>query len=442
MRVHRSPFRTRTSVRSARQALAALLALALLGSAPALFPGCSQEGHQVTLEFWTLQLSPQFNDYFHTLIAAYEQEHPGVRVRWVDVPYDAAIQKLLSSAVAGNAPDVVNLSADFLSKFHAMGALADLAPALRGCPFTFLPNALELCTFEGAIAGLPWYLNTYVVLYNRGLLREGGFTEGDLPSTFDGLVRFIRSYKDRTGKFALFWNIGKDSYLPMMLGSEGVPMTDDGLTHATFDTRRGISLVDAWVRLYREGYLQSESIIKPGSQIVEAYQSGQVLMIFTGPVFLNRVRNNAPAIFRETGVAPAIVGATGKHELAAMSVSVLSTSPHQAEATEFALFVTHPANQLAFSKLTNTFPSVLEALRDTFFTASARGIEPEARRLGASQLPHSTRLRSYLQHRDFDLLRDAFDEAVQKACLGSLSTEEALRGAAARWNVILGKRGR
>ena len=41
---------------------------------------------------------------------------PSFEIVWVDIPYDAAIQKLLASAVAGNAPDIVNLSSDFLSK--------------------------------------------------------------------------------------------------------------------------------------------------------------------------------------------------------------------------------------------------------------------------------------------------------------------------------------
>jgi len=400
---------------------------------------CGQQDASITIEFWTLQLSPTFNDYFSSLIAEYERQHPGTKIRWVDVPYDAAIQKLLSSAVAGNAPDVVNLSADFLSKFNSMNAFADLTGDIARCGHTFLPNALALCTFDGKVVAAPWYLNTYVLLYNKQLLTEAGFSEKDLPRTYGQLIDFIKQYKDRTGKFALFWNIGKDSYLPMMLGSEGVAMTDSQITKATFNTERGIKLVDQWVELYRKGYLQSESIIKPGSTIVESYQAGQVLMIMTGPVFLSRIRTNAPTIYAHTGVAPAIVGSAGTHELAAMSVSVLSTSKHKQEATDFTLFLTNPRNQLAFSKLTTTYPSVLEALRDTFFTSSAANLETTARALGAAQLPQATRLRSHLLHQDFDVLRDSFDEAIQKACLGTLSTREALDRAAGEWNAILQK---
>jgi putative chitobiose transport system substrate-binding protein len=402
-----------------------------------LLLSCGTPENRTVIEFWTLQLSPTFNEYFHTLIAQYEREHPTIRIRWVDVPYDAAVQKLLSSAVAGNAPDVVNLSADFLAKFHGMGALEDLSDAAAGCGYQFLPNALELCTFDSALVALPWYLNSYVVLYNKELLRQGGFTPNDVPRTFDRLVPFIREYKKRTVKFAFFWNIGKDSYLPMMLGSEGIPMTDAAMTSATFNSPEGIAAVDAWVQLYREGTLQSESIIKPGSAVVEAYQSAQAAMIFTGPVFLQRIMTNAPAVYAQTDVAPPIVGRTGTHELAAMAISVLTTSKHKDEAANFALFVTDPENQLAFSRLTATYPSVVEALQDSFFRKEDGTLLTKGRSFGAKELVHAGRLRQYLLHQNFDKLRDAFDEAVQQACLGKRSTKEALDAAAAEWNIIL-----
>jgi putative chitobiose transport system substrate-binding protein len=402
-----------------------------------LLVSCGKHDSRTVIEFWTLQLSPTFNDYFTALISEYERDHPDVRIKWVDIPYDAAIQKLLSSAVAGNAPDVVNLSADFLAKFNGMNALADITSEVERCGYTFLPNALELCTFNNKIVALPWYLNSYVVIFNKEFIHNAGMNDHDIPVTYSELVNFIRTYKDRTGKFALYWNIGKDSYLPMMLVSEGVEMIDRKMTTALFNSARGVELIDQWVQLYRDGYLQSESIIKPGSTIVEAYQSGQVSLIFTGPVFLKRIQKNSPKIYAVTDVAPVVTGMTGRHDLAAMAISVLSTSKQKKIATDFALFVTHPKNQLAFGKLTMTYPSVIEALRDSFFTLSDGSLQTKARKLGAEQLTSATRLRNYLDHPDFDRLRDSFDEAIQRACLGKVSTREALDYAAAEWNVIL-----
>ncbi len=403
-----------------------------------VFWGCSKKENKTVLEFWTLQLSPTFDNYFHNLIKNYESENPGVKIKWVDIPYDAVIQKLLAASAAGTPPDVVNLSSDFLSKFNGMGALVNFKNFAEKDTFSkFLPNALEDCTYDNKIVALPWYLNTYVLIYNKKYFSAAGFTEKDIPHTFSQLVAITKRYKDRTGKYALFWNIGKDSYLPMMLASEGVHMTNPDMTKATFNSPEGIRLIDQWVQLYRKGYLQSESIINPGSTIIQPYQSGQVAMVFTGPVFLKRVKENAPDIYKETGVAPAVVGKTGKSELATMSISVMSGSKHKKEAVKFAFYLTNARNQLEFSKIETTYPSVKAALKDSFFTKDDGTLQAKARILGAKELPDAVRLRKYLENPQFDRLRDAFDEAIQKAALGKMSTKEAIDEAAKKWNEIL-----
>jgi putative chitobiose transport system substrate-binding protein len=160
-------------------------------------------------------------------------------------------------------------------------------------------------------------------------------------------------------------------------------------------------------------------------------------MVFTGPVFLRRVKDNAPSIYKSTDVASAVVGKTGKHELAAMSISVMNSSIHKKEAVDFAFYVTNSENQIAFSKIETTYPSTIVALNDPFFTLDDGTLETKARIIGAKELFDAVRLRKYLEHPQFDKLRDAFDEAVQKACLGNATTKEALDEAAQKWNTIL-----
>ena len=399
---------------------------------------CSNKKDYIEIEFWTLQLSPAFNNYFNEIISKYELQNPKVKIKWVDIPYDAAIQKLLSSIIAGNPPDVINLSSDFLSKFTNIKALVDLKTLYPLDTFKiFLPNALENCTINGKIVALPWYLNTYILIYNKKLIGEAGFSEKDLPKNFDELIQFIKEYKRRTGKFAFFWNIGKDSYLPIMLESEGVQMIDDQMKNALFNSEKGIELISKWVDLYKEGFLPRESIIAPGSKIIEPFMSGDVAMVFTGPVFIRRIKDNSPEIYKHTGVSSVITGKNKTHELAAMSLSILASSKHKKEAGDFIFYLTNAENQLKFSKLTITFPSVVEALRDSFFTIDDGTLESRSRVIGAKDLPEARRLRTYLQHPKFDDLRNIFDEAIQNACLGKKNVKQALDDAANEWNKIL-----
>ena len=81
---------------SRRRALPLILALGLLG----LLPGCSGRpdggrGASRELSVWTLDLAPRFNPFMQAVIRDWERRHPGVRVRWTDVPWSSVERKLL-----------------------------------------------------------------------------------------------------------------------------------------------------------------------------------------------------------------------------------------------------------------------------------------------------------------------------------------------------------
>ena len=74
----------------------ALLALLAAGCARVAAPPPARE-----LNVWTLDLAPRFTPYMRRVIAAWERRHPGVTVRWTDVPWSSvelALKNLSSSA--------------------------------------------------------------------------------------------------------------------------------------------------------------------------------------------------------------------------------------------------------------------------------------------------------------------------------------------------------
>ena len=63
----------------------------------------------IVLEFWTIALGDAFADYIEGMIAAYEAEHPRIRIKWVDVSGAEAAEKFLASLVGGVPPDLANM---------------------------------------------------------------------------------------------------------------------------------------------------------------------------------------------------------------------------------------------------------------------------------------------------------------------------------------------
>ncbi len=80
----------------------------------------------VKISFWTMQLSPTFDDYLTGVIASFESENPTIKVDWVDVPWGDMENKILSAAASKTMPDVANLNPHFAQKLAQLGALADM----------------------------------------------------------------------------------------------------------------------------------------------------------------------------------------------------------------------------------------------------------------------------------------------------------------------------
>lgn len=404
----------------------------------AVFNGCVKKAEIVTLEYWTLQLSPASENYIKSVIKKFEQTHPNIKIRVITIQKEGAAEKLTAAIKAGNQPDAVTLPAEFLARFTASNSFADLSKLItRDSLNFFLPNALQVCKIGEKVAGIPWYLSTHVLVYNKQSFNEAGYTEKDVPKTFKELVKFIKDYKTKTGKYALFCSIGKESCLPVLLESDGIEMTDKEMKKATFNSPEGIELITQWIDLYRKDFIAEETISKASSEAMGMYQAEKAAMIFDAPGDILNIKNNAPAIYENTDVSLSIVGKTGKHDMNVISLSVLSASKYQKEAAEFLMYITNTENELALCKLADVYPSVKDAFRDSYFVALDGTAEAKARVIGAIELPYADRLKRYYEIPQYEKLRDIFDEAITSACLGKMTTIEALDIAAAKWDEIL-----
>ena len=139
-----------------RWCLFALLGLSLTwlvscGGSPASNPATPE------IEFWTMQLQPEFNDYFNRLVSQFETANPGVKVRWVDVPWTAMESKILSAVSAKTAPDVVNLNPSFASQLATKNAWLNLSTKVSTAEQQkYLPNIWQASTLNNQSFGLPW----------------------------------------------------------------------------------------------------------------------------------------------------------------------------------------------------------------------------------------------------------------------------------------------
>jgi len=391
---------------------------------------------ETTVEFWTMQLQPTFNDYFGDLIEAFEAENPELEVRWIDVPWSAMKARILTSVSARTAPDLVNLNPNFAALLAGRGAWLNLDESIsEEVRSQYLDNIWDASRFEGQSFGIPWYLTTRITIYNEALLAEAGIEEP--PQTYDELAMVAQQVREETGKYAFFVTFAANDSGEVLesLVQMGVQLLNDDGT-AAFNSPEGVTAFNYWRRLYQQGWLPREVLTQGHQRAIELYQAGELALVATGPQFFQTITNNAPDIAAVSRAAPQITGETGKISVAVMNVLIPRDTVNPEGAIAFALFLTNPDNQLAFSQVANTLPSTRETLNHPYFQEVGPNAEPvdEARIMSAEQLERAEVL--IPPQSNVNDLQEILYDNLQAVLLGQKTTEAALADAEQDWNAI------
>jgi putative chitobiose transport system substrate-binding protein len=390
------------------------------------------------IEFWTMQLQPKFTDYFNQLITRFEAENPGVKVRWVDIPWAAMENKILTAVSAKTAPDVVNLNPGFASQLASRNAWLELDNRVpESVRQQYLPNIWKDSTLNGKSFGIPWYLTSRVTIYNKELLQKAGISQP--PATYTELAQVAKQIKDKTGKYAFFVTVVPEdsgevleSFVQM-----GVELVD-AQGKAAFNTPKGKAAFQYWVDFYQQGLMPKEALTQGHRRAIELYQQGETALLSSGAEFMDTIAKNAPSIAKASATAPQMTGETGKKNVAVMNIVIPRDTDNPDAALKFALFVTNSENQLAFAKAANVLPSTLEALQQyrRSLTSDGKALPVEqARDISASQMEQAQVLIPTMKN--LNKLQKAIYENLQAAMLGEKTVDQAVTDAAQQWDSSL-----
>jgi len=373
------------------------------------------------------------------VIAAWEQQNPGISVRWTDVPWSSVERKLLAAVFARTAPDLVNLNPPFAANLASKGGLLNLAPVLPpGAEQAYLPKIWQAGQQGGEQFAIPWYLTTRITMANRRLLRQAGYAVP--PQRWQDVPAYAEAVRRRTGRYALFMTVVPDDSAELLetLVQMGVQLLADD-HRAAFNSPAGRDAFAFWSGLYRRDLLPKEVVSQGYRRAIELYQSGDLAQVATGPDFLTNLQTNAPGIAADTAPYPPLQGSNGEANVAMMNLVVPKQSALAAEAVSFALFLTNASNQLRFANEARVLPSAPAALASVLAELeqpqSAPATNPlvrSARLLSAQTLSHARVLVPATP--GVKRLQAIVYTQLQRAMLGELSSDAALVQAEREWN--------
>lgn len=372
-----------------------------------LISGCTEKQAQPVkkeIEFWTIQLSG-FSGYIDGVIEEYEKLHPDVKIKWVDIPFAEAEKRALASLLSRDLPDLINMNPDFGSTLASKGALLNIKPLISKQDYEkYVKQAWLASSIDEVVFGVPWYMTSAVTIQNKAIY------DGEAPKAYQELKNIAAGLD----KYVLMPTLTENGKMLKIFNKYDISIVNEGKTKALFNTPKAAEVLRFWKEMYEKGYIPRESITESHRQSLEKFMAGETAFIEAGENFLNIIKENAPQVYKNITVSAQLKGSNNKTAFSVMNLVIPKKSSHPKEALNFALFLTNEQNQLKFSKLTNTFPSIQKV-----YPLSEELVKP---------------LPTLRNRKD---LFEIIDYMTQEVILGYKTPEQGLNDAVILWNQIL-----
>jgi multiple sugar transport system substrate-binding protein len=345
---------------------AALLLGLLFGFLPA---GCAEregerEGKTAKLERIELWGLGREGEVVKELIPDFERENPGIRVSVQQIPWIAAHEKLLTAYVGDSTPDVAQMGNTWLPEFVAVKALAELTAFSRATPaidgHDDFPGIWATNVVDGALYGIPWYVDTRVLFYRTDVLAAVGYPTG--PRTWsewtDAMAKIQAGKKSH---FAILMPTNEFEPIEVLAMSNGSTLlTPDG-THGAFEQPAFREAFQFYVDAFHRGFAPVVS----NTQVANLYQQfaqNDFAMHITGPWNVGEFKRRLPPEMAgkwATAPLPArdARSPTGISMAGGASLVVFRASRHKAAAQKLIEFLSRPEVQARFFALTGDLPA-------------------------------------------------------------------------------------
>lgn len=232
-----------------------------------------------------------------TWIADFNKEYPNIKVEVIATSWDEHTSKLTTMALAGEAPDIAEVSYGAIGTFAEMGVavnIADYLPADKLADYD--QNALNYMTLEDTLYGLPLYITIQALGGNRAMLEAAGADVAKIQTegwTYDEFLNVIKNgTKDGCFGF-VFANSGATTadFVSIFGVAAGINANFTSDLKYAYTSDNMLSLLQAVETMTTSGYMPNYSV-EAGQRLV-MLETGQTML--TGkamPLFEANVKKN------------------------------------------------------------------------------------------------------------------------------------------------------
>ena len=316
------------------------------------------DDHQIRpLRFVSLAWQEQAIATNKAIVNEWNAAHPDLQVEYIQGTWDSAHDYLVTAFETGDVPDVFHYESSVIIDYATRGYLTDLSPYV---PADMKRDILDVAWAtvtrpSGEVGGIPFLIESLVVLYNRSLLENAGIVPPtrEHPWTWDDLRSAASTLTKDTNGDGVVDQYGAGFGLR---NSANIIMNTSISFGGSFFRREGdlfIVKVDTAEKqllqtivdmLFREKSAAPASIGETGAGMIPGFFSGRYAMLVgIGSWGRQQIVENAPKGFR-WGVMPPLKARTQMYGASTQTLSIPRKSKRVPDAMKFIEFMLNAKN--------------------------------------------------------------------------------------------------
>lgn len=314
----------------------------------------NQSTGPVKLRFLSLAWQKESLQANKDLVAKWNAEHPDIQIEYVQGDWNSVHDQLLTSFEGKDAPDIFQYESAAIGEFSKQGYLADLSglmsSELKG---QISPGVWDTVTFDGKVTGVPFLLESQVVIANKKLLdaagiavppASGGWTWDEFQANAAkltvadtyGVAWALKSPTNRVmnlslnfdGKF--FYNEGGKSVVKVGDAEKQIPQRIHDM-------------------LYTAKSASPAALGMSGADSLPGFFAGKYAMLPGSVSLRQQMVEQAPAGFEWVTIPP-IKGNSTNQAANPQTLSISEDSKAKKQAMQFLEYFLNPANMAALAK--------------------------------------------------------------------------------------------
>lgn len=387
----------------------------------------NKEKVTLKLAIWDEKLKDTVNQ----VITIYNQDHPNVEVAVTITPVKDYWTKTQASLVGSDGPDLFMMNGPNFNKFASLGLLTDLQPLIdkEQLDTSVYPQGInDLYKLNGHAYGIPFFLGSIGLFYNKELFDKAGVPYPDDTWTWDTLKEQAALLTDTASKKYGYIAVNADQvgYYPLIYQAGGSVISEDKKASG-LDSEGTVKAIQFMKDLMDQG-ISPTAQQQLETEAIQIFGSGNAAM-YPGGSFdafnLNKLLGD------KLGVTSLPGGEKKGFYVHGSSWVINSQSKHQQAAWELLQLLTGKVGEELLAKNAINFPAYTD-----YVDLWAQSIPTLDMKTFVDSLPNAV---AYPVSQNTSEWQKVMSAQITEALTGTTPVKDALGKAAAQMNEILSK---